>query len=259
MSRKNILQNSPVIMAGLLFGMAHASDWHRDLSTLQMFYERYDLINAENRREIADYFLGEKEILIGNMLNGKSSVYPAGLLKHVPTVCIDKLLMSGTTVTALPQLLSKEYFQDGVLNLAGKKLATVRDWAKQDWFAEVTVVDLSDNGLTEIPIPFFELFPNVRKYNFAGNDIAHIDTKYIPAGTTIDLRDTKVASIESKTLHIGGYIFYIKGTPLIADIRTLTMYINACKSYKSWFTRFREYCCGTRDDQEVQSSSFITQ
>jgi hypothetical protein len=260
MSKTTLLQKSPVLMAGLLFGMTQGSDLLRDLSTLQMFYEKYDLIDVVNRREIADYFLRDKEILIGNMLNGKSSVYPSGLLKHVPTVCIDKLLMSGTTITALPQLLSKEYCQGRTLNLAGKNLVTVRDWAKQDWFVEVTEVDLSYNRLTEIPIPFFELFPNVRNYNFAGNDITHIDTKYISAGTSIDLRNTKVASIESKTLHLGGYILYVKDTPLIADTLTLTMYINACKQYKDWLARFSEYCCGKRDEQEwAKSSLFITQ
>ena len=176
-----------------------------------------------------------KGVLRGILLNGQLTDYPTGALENCSDYkeLVEKILLGGDTITASPRMLRAEVCIKGVLNLENMQLVTVRDWQYQEWFKNVLVINLAHNQLNEVPVPFFKLFPNARKYIFTANPIKHLDTTYMQDGVTIDCTKTHLESISSRTLTQSGFIFLIAGTPLASDQANLKMLIDACKKANS--------------------------
>jgi hypothetical protein len=252
-------------MAGLLFGMAQGSD-AADKNCIKSNFDlfQYTELVVENKCIVANELL--KAGVLHNVLrNGEFIDYPTGqLVDYCKNKKIDlkafvqTLLESGDTVTATPQMLKEEKLRRGVLNLENMRLPTVEDWKEQTWFEKVKTLNLATNQLSNLQVPFFELFPNLEKIILTSNPITHLDTTYMPYGLKIVAEHTDLKSISSTTLHKNGYIFNIAHTPLARDWQTLESYCVMCnQKQESIVSRIFNRCCGTYDGDSHDVGSRI--
>jgi hypothetical protein len=223
----------------------------------EFFVQEKSRLDIDTKRVMVNELI-RGGILTGVMFNGNVSSYRDGILAEYSEAFIkNEFLACGDTVTASPRMLSKDRCIGGVLNCDNMQLVTLRDWQKQDWFGEVKVLTLSHNQFTEVPVPFFELFSNLKKVVFSGTPIMHLDTKYMPHGLKVIADYTKLASVSSYTLDTDGYYFDVRYTNLATDVLTLAAYRSMCvKQPKNWVMKLLERClCKNPESEDACISS----